>query len=52
MGDSARKVSSTYAIERTTSMMLKHYEKLVHESQPRKSNWSVRLRKLLERITQ
>jgi len=33
-------------------MMLKHYERLVRESHPRKGHWSVRLRKLLERITQ
>ncbi|MBI3162749.1 MAG: glycosyltransferase [Chloroflexi bacterium] len=52
MGESARKASSAYAIERTTSIMLKHYENLVNESQPRKGHWSIRLRKLLERITQ
>ncbi|MBK8615562.1 MAG: glycosyltransferase [Anaerolineales bacterium] len=52
MGDSARKASSTYAIERTTNIMLKHYEKLVNDAQPRKSSWSVRLRKLLESVTQ
>ena len=51
MGDSARKASSAYAIERTTKIMFKHYEKLVKEALPRKSSWSVRLRKLLERIT-
>ena len=52
LGDSARRASSVYAIERTTKIMLKHYEKLINESQPRKGNWSIRLRKLLERITQ
>lgn len=52
MGDLARKASSTYAIERTTNIMLKHYEKLVNDAQPRKSSWSVRLRKLLESVTQ
>ena len=52
LSDSARKASSAYAIERTTDMMLKHYERLVRESHPRKGHWSVRLRKLLERITQ
>lgn len=51
-GDSARKASSAYAIERTTEIMLKHYERLVRESHPRKGHWSIRLRKLLERITQ
>ncbi len=46
MSDSARKASSIYAIERTTSLMLEHYKKLVREYKPRKGNWSVRLRRL------
>jgi glycosyltransferase involved in cell wall biosynthesis len=50
MRDSAREASSTYAIERTTQIMLTHYEGLVHESHPRKSNWAVRLRGMLERF--
>ena len=50
MSDSARKASTAYAIERTTRVMLKHYEKLVHESHPRKSNWAIRLRGMLERF--
>ncbi len=49
MGDSARKASSTYAIERTTQAMLKHYQKLVDDSHPRK-RWSVRMRGLIERF--
>ena len=52
MGDSARKASATYSIERTTNILLKHYEKLVNDALPRKSSWSIRLRKLLERVTQ
>lgn len=48
MGDSARKASSIYAIERTTSVMLQHYEKLANETLSRKRNWSARLRKILE----
>jgi len=52
LGDSARKASATYSITRTTSIMLKHYEKLISEAKPRKGNWSVRLRKLLESFTQ
>ena len=52
MSDSAREASSAFAIERTTSIMLKHYEKLVRDSKPRKSNWSVRLRSFVERFTQ
>lgn len=50
MSDSARKASSTYAIERTTRIMLKHYEKLVSEAGPRKSSWAIRLRSMLERF--
>ena len=52
MSDSARMAASTYAIERTTSIMLRHYEKLVRDSKPRKDTWSVRLRGLVERFTQ
>ncbi len=48
MRDSARKASSAYAIERVSAVLLKQYEKIVKESKPRKGNWSVRLRKLLE----
>ncbi|MBI5842950.1 MAG: glycosyltransferase [Chloroflexi bacterium] len=50
MSDSARKASTIYAIERTTQIMLKYYEKLVYDSQPRKGNWAVRLRVLLEQF--
>ena len=49
MGDSARKASTIYAIEQTTQAMLKHYQKLVDESHPRK-RWSVRMRGYLERF--
>jgi len=52
MSDSARKASSIYAIERTTSLMLEHYKRLVRDSRPRKGNWSVRLRRLIERFTE
>jgi 1,2-diacylglycerol 3-alpha-glucosyltransferase len=48
MSDSARGASSAYAIELVSGILLKHYEKLVREAKPRKGNWSVRLRKLLE----
>jgi glycosyltransferase involved in cell wall biosynthesis len=50
MSESARKTSAIYAIERTTKVMLEHYEKLVYYSQPRKDNLSVKLRRLLERF--
>jgi 1,2-diacylglycerol 3-alpha-glucosyltransferase len=49
MSDAARKASATYAIGRTTQLILKHYQKLVDDSHPRKS-WSVRLRGYLERF--
>jgi 1,2-diacylglycerol 3-alpha-glucosyltransferase len=52
MSDSARKASSIYAIERATDILLKHYQRLVEEAKPRKGNWSVRLRKLLESSTE
>lgn len=52
MRDSAREASSIYSVERTTNILLKHYEKLVDEALPRKGNWSVRLRKLLESFTE
>jgi glycosyltransferase involved in cell wall biosynthesis len=50
MGDAARQASTRYAIERTTQMMLTHYQRLVYASQPRQRNWAVRLRGLLERF--
>jgi len=50
MSDSARKASAAYSIERTTRIMLRHYEKLVYDSHPRKGSWAVRLRGLLERF--
>jgi glycosyltransferase involved in cell wall biosynthesis len=52
MSESAREAASAFAIGRTTSLMLDHYEKLKSEYKPRKGNWSVRLRKLLETIDQ
>jgi 1,2-diacylglycerol 3-alpha-glucosyltransferase len=51
MSVSARKASRVYAIERTTEIMLKHYEHLVDSSRPRKkkkANWGTRLRKMLQ----
>jgi len=48
MSRSAREASSVYAIERTTSLMLKQYERLANEEIPRKSNLNTRLLKILE----
>lgn len=47
MGIFAKKASSTYAIERTTKIMEKHYEALKKKGRMRKSNWNARLRNLL-----
>lgn len=50
MSRSAREASSVYAIERTTSLMLKQYERLVNGDIPRKSNLNSRLHGILERF--
>jgi len=52
MGNAARKASTTYAIERTTKLMLKLYEKLAKEIPTGKRIWSLRLRKILEKFKQ
>jgi len=52
MCKSAREFSSAYAIERTTSLMLDQYEKLKSDYKPRKGNWAVQLKKLLEKFDQ
>ena len=48
MSHSAREASSAYAIERTTGIMLGHYQRLFEESKPKKGSWRTRLRSLLE----
>jgi 1,2-diacylglycerol 3-alpha-glucosyltransferase len=48
MGRSAREASSAYAIERTTAVMLQHYEKVLKDATPRRDNFETRLRKILE----
>ena len=48
MGEAARLESTNYAIEETTALMLKHYEKLIADSRPRMTTWAVRLRAMLE----
>ncbi|MBN1453147.1 MAG: glycosyltransferase [Anaerolineales bacterium] len=50
MGEAARQASTKYAIERTTQIMLEHYNKLVYNFLPRQRRWEVRLRGLLERF--
>jgi 1,2-diacylglycerol 3-alpha-glucosyltransferase len=49
MGTNARKSSGKYAIERTTKIMLSHYETLVFESGKQKRGMRYRLRTLFER---
>jgi glycosyltransferase involved in cell wall biosynthesis len=48
MGKSARRASSAYAIERTTKIMLEHYQAVIKKAKKKKSNWSVKLQKLLQ----
>ncbi|HNB35610.1 MAG TPA: glycosyltransferase [Anaerolineales bacterium] len=50
MSRSAREASTAYAIRRTTQMMLKQYERLVHESRPGKASLRTRLRGIMERF--
>jgi len=50
MGAVARQASTKYAIERTTQIMLEHYNRLVYNFRPRQRKWEVRLRGLLERF--
>ena len=52
MGNAARQASTRYAIERTTQIMLDHYERLVYSSRPRRESWEVRIRGLLEKYLQ
>jgi 1,2-diacylglycerol 3-alpha-glucosyltransferase len=49
MGTSARISSRKYAIERTTKIMLSHYERLLFEAGKQKRGMGYRLRSLLER---
>lgn len=48
MGKAARKASECYSIERTTSLMLEHYQRLVTESKSRKQGFRYRLRTFFE----
>jgi glycosyltransferase involved in cell wall biosynthesis len=52
MGYAARQASTRYSIERTTRIMLEHYERLVYSSRPRRESWEVRIRGLLEKYLQ
>lgn len=50
MSHAARNASATYAIENTTRVMLKHYETMVAEAQPRKTSWRTRIRTFVEKV--
>lgn len=50
MGRAAHKASNTYAIERTTQMMLEHYERLASGPRPQKLDWEERLMSIMERF--
>ena len=52
MGNAARQASTRYAIERTSQIMLDHYERLVYSTRPRRESWEVRIRGLLEKYLQ
>jgi hypothetical protein len=43
MGRAARKASNLYAIERTTQIMLEHYERLASGPRQQKLDWEDRL---------
>lgn len=47
---SAREVSTVYAIERTTGLMLEKYERLANQESTRKGTLNTRLRGILERF--
>ncbi|GAB4496110.1 MAG: glycosyltransferase family 4 protein [Anaerolineales bacterium] len=48
MAQNARQVSQTYAIERTSDLMLQHYQRLVSAAQPGRRSWRIRFNRLLE----
>jgi len=50
LADGARQASSLYSIERTTQIMLSHYERLAQAAEPRRHGLSFRIRRFLERF--
>jgi 1,2-diacylglycerol 3-alpha-glucosyltransferase len=52
MGSTARKVSEKYAIERTTKIMIGHYEQLVSDAGQHKRSLGYRFRSMLEKLRQ
>jgi glycosyltransferase involved in cell wall biosynthesis len=54
MREAARQASEVYAIERTTTLMLEQYQRVVDSSRPRKKkkrNWGTQLRRMVERFS-
>jgi glycosyltransferase involved in cell wall biosynthesis len=49
MGHAARQASTVYSIERTSRIMIEHYERLVYSAKSRQRGWDVRLRGMIER---
>ena len=50
MGTAARQASSKYAIEHTTQVLLKRYERLLSEFAPHRRGLTFRIRNLLEKL--
>ena len=50
MGKTARQVSGKYAIERTTQVLLKRYDRLMSEFAPHRRGLSFHIRNLLEKL--
>ena len=50
MSRAAREASQAYAIERTTSVMLERYERVVRDTNRHKDNLNSRLRGILEKF--
>jgi 1,2-diacylglycerol 3-alpha-glucosyltransferase len=50
MGEAGRQAAEKYAIERTTQIMLSHYERLVFDAGPHQHTLGVRLRGIVERL--
>ena len=50
MGAAAREESTKYAIERTMRIMLRHYEHLIHDAEPRHRGLRFQARSFFERF--
>jgi len=50
LGAASHEASGNYAIERTTRIMLRYYETLVHEAEPRHRGLRFRFQELMEQF--